>query len=151
MKSQIPRISPPNDVTLSLPASQTNAPAAPLVSQIHRYKFDDFKLRMVDETNQEIIILNSSSNIICCILSRDYKQFLQLNKDIQDQGRSQAKNIPYEPVLKEICLVLINDYWYRVEYQQELIDERAQVALLDFGSIEFVSKKNIRVSIFVFT
>lgn len=153
VKSQTQRMSAANDATLSLPVSQTNAPAAPLVSQIiiHRLKFDDLKSRIVDETNQEIMILNASSNVISCILSRDYEQFLELNKDIQDQGRSQAKKFPYEPLLKEICLVLINGYWYRIEYQQELIDERAQVVLIDFGSIEYVSTKNIRVSIFVFT
>lgn len=127
-------------------------PAAPSVSQIiQRYKFDDLQLRMVNETDQEMIILNSGQNIISCIMSREYEQFLQLTKDVQDQGRSQEKKPPYEPVLKEICLVPINGYWYRVEYQQELIENRAQVAMIDFGFAKVVNKTNIRVSIFVFT
>lgn len=150
-KSQAQRISLTNDAT-SLHVSQINATseASPLSQIIQRCKFDDLKLRMVDVTNQEIMIMNSRNNIISCILSQDYKQFVQLNKDVQNQGQAQAKKPPYEPLLKEICLALINDYWYRVEYQQELIDERAQVALIDYGSIEVVSKRNIRVSIFCF-
>lgn len=153
INSQTQNISRANDVALSLTVSQAIAyPAAPSVSQIiQRYKFDDLQLRMVNETDQEMIILNSGQNIISCIMSRDYEQFLQLTKDVQDQGRSQEKKPPYEPVLKEICLVPINGYWYRVEYQQELIENRAQVAMIDFGFAKVVNKKNIRVSIFVFT
>lgn len=109
--------------------------------------FVDLQSLTINDTDQELIVLNSGSNIMSCILSRDYERFWKLDDDIQALGRAQKKNYPHEPVLKEICLAEIDGYWYRVEFQQELINERAQVLLIDFCFIKVVSTKNIRVSI----
>lgn len=118
-----------------------------------RYRLSDLVQNVVNGTNLGIMAIESdrlSDDIITCILKKDVNAFMAGDQKVQDYGAS-VKNAPaYSPKVKELCVVKIKeaegDVWYRCVYQQELVEEKAQVFCIDYGRINKVQANNIRVS-----
>lgn len=93
---------------------------------------------------------NLSKGLIVCVLSQDVQQFAAQTMEITKFGQEIAKaRAPYMPTKLELCIVFCPDddgteMWYRAQFQIHLSEERAQVALIDFGITVNVLTSNIR-------
>lgn len=120
-----------------------------------RYQIEDLKQKVVNATNVDIMVIGPEriyENYVTSILKEDVDTFMHDDNVTQAFGLS-VKNAPaYKPKVKELCVVEIKEpegkIWYRCQYQQELVDDHAQVYCFDYGKIERVRANNIRVSIF---
>lgn len=120
-----------------------------------RYRLEDLNQKVVNATNVDILAIGPEriyENYVTCILKEDVDTFMNDDAATQAFGLS-VKNAPaYKPKVKELCIVEIKEpegkIWYRCQYQQELVDDHAQVYCIDYGKIERVRTNNIRVSIF---
>lgn len=117
-----------------------------------RYIFEDLprKICNASDINLMIICDRIEENYVTCILKTDVDEFMTIDEKIQSFGAA-VKNAPaYKPNIKELCLVEIKEpegyIWYRCQYQQELVNEKAQVYAFDYGRIHKVEANNIRVS-----
>ncbi|XP_055304146.1 uncharacterized protein LOC129569380 [Sitodiplosis mosellana] len=117
-----------------------------------RYRIEDIKQKVVKNASDvEIMIIGPEricENYVTCILKTDVDTFMNADNLTQAFGMS-VKNAPaYKPKVKELCVVEIKEpegkIWYRCQYQQELVDDHAQVYCFDYGRIERVRANNIR-------
>lgn len=82
-------------------------------------------------------------------MESDFEQFLTNWNELKVYGDTVVNAVPYLPDKLEICLALITEddgtpNWYRVEFQQTLTENRAQVGLIDFGVSAVTLMSNLR-------
>lgn len=119
-----------------------------------RWYIDEIGKKSIGEckdVNLTIVEIESlSKGFICCVLQSDLAQFANQMGDLNKSGDTlRNSGNKYSPDKLEMCLVLYEDeaqeeLWYRAQYQQSLVNERAQVGLIDFGISVFVDKSKIR-------
>lgn len=118
-----------------------------------RYRIADLQQKVVNGPNTLMApgFDRINENIITCILHDDTTAFMEDDEKIQSYGATVKTAPAYKPKERELCVVKNNepegDVWYRCIYQQELVDDRAQVYCIDYGKIIYVRANNIRVSI----
>lgn len=117
-----------------------------------RYKYIDLVAKQVNDTNKELMILSNqllkSQSLLTCFLYEDRSKFSRLDKMIQDHGRKLNTAPAYRPNKEELCLIKMiendEESWYRAQFQQELGDNKAQVATIDYIDIMSPSMNDIR-------
>lgn len=116
-----------------------------------RYKLSDIVAKEVNDTNKELMILNNQhlkSKMVTCCLYEDRNKFLKLDKTVQDHGKKLNTAPAYRPNNEEVCLIKMiendEENWYRGLFQQELEDNKAQVATIDYIDIMSPSMNDIR-------
>lgn len=78
----------------------------------------------------------------------DIRQFEGYDDSVQYYCENYAGNVPYQPAVKEICLVKMSSgHWYRSVYIQTLANNRAFVYCFDYGVFCTVMLADIRVRI----
>ena len=86
-------------------------------------------------------------NYVTSILKEDVDTFMNDDAVTQAFGLSVKTALACKPKVKELCIVEINEaegkIWYRCQYQQELVNDHAQVYCFDYGKIERVRANNI--------
>lgn len=93
---------------------------------------------------------NISKGFISCVLQSDLQQFATQMCELKAFGKTLRDSVgAYVPDKIEICLAPYEDeneeeLWYRAQYQQSLVNGRAQVGLIDFGVSVVVDKSKIR-------
>ncbi|XP_031636231.1 uncharacterized protein LOC116349100 [Contarinia nasturtii] len=117
-----------------------------------RYRLDDLECLVVN-TKEESTLVNIGperihENLLTCIFKANIQEFMDEDSRIQEYGMT-VKNAPaYVPKVKELCLVLTKDdgtdVWYRAQFQQELIDDKAQLYCIDYGRVLKTRINNIR-------
>lgn len=120
-----------------------------------RYRIEDLERKIVNATDTELMIVDThkfDENVVTCILKSDVNELMTCDVTVQAYGDS-IKNAPaYKPKVKELCVAKIKDVdgdaWYRCQYQQELIKDKAQVYCIDYGKTSIIRENNIRVSTF---
>lgn len=119
-----------------------------------RYSLDDLDKKVVKDSSKLLMLIGDdklSENFITCIIHEDVQMFMVGDDAVQTYGK-QSKNAPaYKPKNKELCVVKLKegdeDIWYRCLYQQELVDDMAQVFCIDYGRINRANANDIRVSV----
>lgn len=116
-----------------------------------RYRISDLKQNVVKGSHPLMAIGcdRIHENIITCIKKDDVNLFMAGDEKTQTYGESVKTAPAYKPKEKELCVVKIKEpegeVWYRCLYQQELVEERAQVYCIDYGKISNARANNIRV------
>lgn len=117
-----------------------------------RWYINDIGRKNINECkNVDLTIVdneNISKGFITCVLQSDIQQFATKMCDLKVYGQT-LRHSAYVPDMLEICLVLYEDeneeeLWYRAQYQQLLVNDRAQVGLIDFGVSVVVDTSKIR-------
>lgn len=119
-----------------------------------RYVLEDLGKNIVTDPSLPLMVIDDgqlSVNFITCVVSGEAQTFMTLDEKVQVYGKQCSGAPAYKPRNKELCVVKRKeeegDVWYRCLYQQELVDDKAQVYCIDYGRIENVDSNNIRVSI----
>lgn len=116
-----------------------------------RFKVDDLEPKIVNGTDVKLIIYDTSkieSGLLTCFLSSEKKAVVELEKSIQGFGKKIQMAPAYIPKPHELCLIKEMDdgspFWYRAVFEQELIDNMAEIIKLDFMTKARVNMNNIR-------
>lgn len=118
-----------------------------------RYFETQIQKKQLDVECETVLIIESrrfaKEAIVTCVLQSDGTKFSEQHEVIQEYGESIKNDGAYSPRHLELCVVKIleedDPIWYRAQYQQQLVDGRAQVALIDYGITDNVLENDIRV------
>lgn len=120
----------------------------------NRWYINDIGKKCINECkNTDITIVdneNLSKGFICCVLQSDLVEFANQMRDLKEYGKTLRDIVnEYVPDKLEMCLALYEDgdgdeLWYRAQYQQPMINKRAQIGLIDFGVSVVTDISNIR-------
>lgn len=118
-----------------------------------RYFETHIEKKVLDAEGVTVLIIENrrlaKEAIVTCVLQSDGSSFSQQHEVIQTYGESIKNDAAYSPRHLELCVVKILEedepIWYRAQYQQQLVDGRAQVALIDYGVTENVLENDIRL------
>lgn len=108
-------------------------------------------LTLREETNVELILMgrdDQNCDFFNCVLKSDVRQFMELDRQIQLDGAELESDIPYEPLVDEICMVKVNGKWLRSKFLGIGSSEDQihwTVYCIDYGVNCLVSSQNIRV------
>lgn len=102
--------------------------------------------------NINLTVIDSShldKGVISFVRTEDFQKFVDQSMAVTEFGKSIAYTEPYKPEKSEICLALLPDddgtiMWYRAQFQEELVNNKAQVALIDFHITAVVKMSNLR-------
>lgn len=122
---------------------------------VKRYRIEDLERKNANGTDVELMVIdmqNIDENIVTCIHKTDVNKLMACDENVQKYGDSVKTAPAYKPKVKELCLAKIKDVdgdaWYRCQYQQELVGNKAQVYCFDYGKTSNARENNIRVSKF---
>lgn len=118
-----------------------------------RYVLEDLGKNIVTDPSLALMLIDDGQlnvNFVTCVVSGEAQKFMALDEKVQVYGKQCSGAPAYKPRNKELCVAkrkeVDGDVWYRCLYQQELVDDKAQVYCIDYGRIENVDSNNIRVS-----
>lgn len=118
------------------------------------YTMDDIEMNVVRGSGHLLMPIGEdklSENYITCIENDKIQKFMAEDESVQQYGVASKNEPAYKPKNKELCVVKFKedgeDIWYRCLYQQELVNDKAQVYCIDYGKILKVKGNDIRVSV----
>lgn len=118
-----------------------------------RWYVRDLPLKHVNSMNEALWIIDNShlsKGFICCVTNDDLSIFGNQMERLETYGRTASNEPAYVPDRYELCIVSIIDeeldtpLWYRAQFQHELVNNYAQVGLVDYGTTAVVSMAVIR-------
>lgn len=122
---------------------------------VKRYRIEDLDRKIINGNDVELMVIDFQKideNIVTCIAKNDVNKLMECDEHLQHYGDSVKTAPAYKPKVKELCLAKLKDEdgdaWYRCQYQQELINNKAQVYCFDYGKTSNARENNIRVSKF---
>lgn len=104
-------------------------------------------LALCDESNVELILIGRDAlncDYFNCVLN--VHQFMDLDRQIQEDGTELERGMTYEPLVGEMCMVKVNEKWYRSKFLGTGFNGSSQVYFIDYGVVCLVQRQNIRVS-----
>lgn len=112
----------------------------------------DLPKKRIDAEDVTVVIVENqyiSKGFISCVLENDFEQYAKSLAEMKVYGETVVSAMPYTPDKLEICLALLAEddgttNRYRVEFQQQLSENRAQIGLIDFAVSAVTSMLNLR-------
>lgn len=116
-----------------------------------RYFMNDIHQKRVNVDDTSLFILDNKQidkKFIACIESSDRPIFWSRLNDLSVFGNTVLNAEPYLPSKFELCSALVTEneigMWYRCQFQLLLVNNRAQIGLIDSGVTEIADLRNIR-------
>lgn len=101
-----------------------------------------------EEGDDDKIIMGKDdleSDMVNCVSTKCVDDFSKVHEKIQQVGAQLQNGMVYQPLVRELCTVEIDEEWYRCMLVGRLID-KILVYTVDYGVVCAVSESNIRVS-----
>lgn len=114
-----------------------------------RYCEHDLQYLALRENNVKLILIGRDAlniDYFNCVLKSNIRQFMDLDRQIQEDGAELERDMPYDPLVGEMCMAKVNGKWYRTKYLGIGFDGSSQLYCIDYGVVCLVQRQNIRVS-----